>query len=146
MKIKPAFFLLFSLFSSFISAEELVNLSAQQLIALQKDQNALVIDIRTEKEWLSTGTIPNSYKMQFFSPEGKYDAEKWLSDLNKLKTSADQPVILVCKSGGRSGRLGNMLSKQLGMKNIHHLSSGMMSWVKAGNEVNTECPTQFACK
>jgi rhodanese-related sulfurtransferase len=146
MKIKLTFFLLFSLFSSFISAEELVNLSAQQLIALQKDQNALVIDIRTEKEWLATGTIPNSYKMQFFSPEGKYDTEKWLSDLNKLKTSEDQPIILVCRSGGRSGKVGNMLSKQLGMKNIHHLSNGMMSWIKTGNEVNTECPTQFACK
>ncbi len=146
MKIKFAFFLLISFFSTLISAEELVNLSAEQLISQQKDHNALVIDIRTEKEWMATGTIPNSYKLQFFSADGKYDAEKWLSELNRLKSSADQPIILVCRSGGRSGKVGSMLTKQLGMKNIHHLAGGMQLWIKGGNKVNTECPTQFACK
>lgn len=145
MKIKLSFFLFLSFFSSFISAEELINLSAKQLIALQHN-NALVVDIRTESEWLATGTIPNSHKLQFFSPQGKYDTEKWLADLNKLKTSPDQAIILVCRSGGRSGKVGNMLTKQLGMANIHHLSSGMMSWIRSGNKINTECPTQFACK
>ncbi len=146
MKIKLAFFILFSFFSSFVSADELVNLSAGQLVALQQNQNALVIDIRTEREWEATGTIPNSHKLQFFSSDGKYDTEKWLSELDQLKDSAGQPIILVCRSGGRSGRVGSMLTKQLGMKNIHHLSSGIMSWIKAGNNVNTECPTLFACK
>ncbi len=146
MKIKLFFFLFLSFFSSFISAEELINLSAKQLISLQNNNNALVVDIRTEREWLATGTIPNSYKLQFFSAQGKYDTEKWIADLNKLKTSPDQAIILVCRSGNRSGKVGNMLTKQLGMTNIHHLSSGMMSWVIAGNKTNTECPTQFACK
>ena len=146
MKIKLGFILLFSFFSSFISAENLINLSAEQLIALQKNQNTLVIDIRTKKEWEATGTIPDSHKLHFFSSDGKYDTEKWLSELDQLKKSADQPIILVCRSGGRSGKVGSMLTQQLGLKNIHHLSNGMMSWIKAGNSVNTECPTKFACK
>lgn len=145
MKIKLTFFLLLTLFSSFISAEELINLSSDQLIALQKNQNALVIDIRTEKEWATTGTIPNSHKLQFFSANGKYDAEKWLSDLENLKSSAEQPIILVCRSGSRSGMVGNMLSKQKNMKNIFHLSNGIMPWIKAGNEVNKECSPQQSC-
>ena len=145
MKIKLTFFLLLTLFSSFISAEELINLSSDQLIALQKNQNALVIDIRTEKEWAATGTIPNSHKLQFFSANGKYDAEKWLSDLENLKSSAEQPIILVCRSGSRSGMVGNMLSKQKNMKNIFHLSNGIMPWIKAGNEVNKECSPQQSC-
>ena len=145
MKIKLTFFLLLTLFSSFISAEELINLSTDQLIALQKNQNALVIDIRTEKEWATTGTIPNSHKLQFFSANGKYDAEKWLSDLENLKSSAEQPIILVCRSGSRSGMVGNMLSKQKNMKNIFHLSNGIMPWIKAGNEVNKECSPQQSC-
>lgn len=146
MKINLTFFLLLSFFSTLVFAEELTNLSAKQLISLQKNKNALVIDIRTEREWISTGTIPNSHKLQFFSAQGKYDAEKWLNDLNKLKSSPDQPIILVCRSGGRSGKVGNMLTSQLGMSNINHLSNGMMSWIKAGNKVNTTCPTQFACQ
>ncbi len=146
MKIKFTFFLLLSLFSTLIFADKLIDLSEKQLISLQKNQNALVIDIRTEKEWNATGTIPNSHKLQFFSPKGEYDTKKWLSELNKLKTSKDQPVILVCRSGNRSSKLGNMLTKQLGMKNIYQLSNGMMSWIKTGNKLNTECPIEFACK
>lgn len=145
MKIKLTFFLLLTTFCSLISAEELGNLSAEQLVLFQKNKNALVIDIRTEKEWASTGTIPNSHQLQFFSANGKYDTEKWLSNLEKLKSSPDQAVILVCRSGSRSGMVGNMLSKQKNMKNIFHLSNGIMPWIRAGNEINKECSPQQSC-
>lgn len=115
-------------------AGTLVDLSSKQLVEIQKNKNALVIDIRTEAEWLSTGTIPSSHKLQFFTSNGKYDTEKWLSELAKLKSSKDQAIILVCRSGGRSGILGNMLVKKQRMQNIHHLSSGINSWIKAGNK------------
>lgn len=134
MKIKSILLLLLSVFSSILSAEELINLSAEQLIDLQKNNNALVVDIRTEKEWNSTGTIPGSHKLQFFSSQGKYDLKKWLSDLDQIKTSKDQPVILVCRSGGRSGMVGDILTKKKSMKNIHHLSNGISSWINAGNK------------
>ena len=135
MKTKLTFIFLLSIVSTIISADALVDLSIGQLVNMQKNKNALVVDIRTEKEWQTTGTIPGSHKLQFFSSQGKYDAEKWLAELSQLKTSQDQPVILVCRSGGRSGMVGNMLTKQQGMKNIHHLSSGITSWIKAGNEI-----------
>lgn len=134
MKIKLSFILLL-LFSSFISADVLVDLTTEQLVNMQKNKNTLIVDIRTEKEWQSTGIIPGSHKLQFFSSQGKYDEEKWLAELNQLKSSEDQPVILVCRSGGRSGMVGNMLTKQQGMKNIHHLSSGITSWIRAGNKI-----------
>lgn len=129
-----------------IFAEDLGLLTSKQLIAMQKSSNALVIDIRTEKEWDATGIIPNSHKLQFFSPSGKYDAKKWLADLNQLKTSNDQAIILVCRSGNRSGKVGDLLTKQLGMSNVHHLSNGLMSWIKAGNEITKDCTNQLACK
>ncbi len=138
MKIKLTLFILLSLFSSFIAAQGLVDLTNEQLVEMQTSKNALVIDIRTEKEWNATGTIPGSHKLQFFSSEGKFDTEKWLTDLNKLKSSPDQPVILVCRSGGRSGMLGNMLTKQQGMKNIHHLSNGFKTWGKSGNKISKD--------
>ena len=143
--IKLTLFILLSFFTAFISAEELGQLSAEQLIAMQKQDNALVIDIRTEKEWNTTGIIPDSHKLQFFTATGKYDADKWLSDLNQLKTSPEQTVILVCRSGKRSGMVGDMLTKKMEMKNIHHLSTGIMPWIKAGNKT-TDCSTKLACK
>ncbi len=144
-KIKLTLFILLSFFTAFISAEELGQLSAEQLIAMQKQDNALVIDIRTEKEWNTTGIIPDSHRLQFFSSTGKYDADKWLSDLNQLKTSPEQTVILVCRSGNRSGMVGDMLTKKMGMKNVHHLSTGIKPWIKAGNKT-TDCSTKLACK
>lgn len=143
--IKLTLFILLSFFTAFISAEELGQLSAEQLIAMQKQDNALVIDIRTEKEWNTTGIIPDSHRLQFFSSTGKYDADKWLSDLNQLKTSPEQTVILVCRSGKRSGMVGDMLTKKMGMKNVHHLSTGIMPWIKVGNKT-TDCSTKLACK
>lgn len=135
MKIKFTLLLILSFFISYVSAEELTNLSTQQLISIQKEQKAIIIDIRTEKEWGSTGTIPESHKLQFFTSGGKYDVDKWLANLKKLKRSEDQPVILVCRSGNRSGMVGTMLTKQLNLKNIYHLSNGISSWIKAGNKV-----------
>ena len=145
-KIKFILFFICSFFTAFISAEELGQLSAEQLIALQKQNNALVIDIRTKKEWNTTGTIPDSHKLQFFSSTGKYDAEKWLSDLNQLKSSPEQTVILVCRSGNRSSMVGEMLTKKMGMKNVHHLSTGIIPWIKAGNKITNDCSTKLACK
>ena len=145
-RIKLILFFICSFFTAFISAEELGQLSAEQLIAMQKQDNALVIDIRTEKEWNTTGIIPDSHKLQFFTTTGKYDEDKWLSDLNQLKSSPDQTVILVCRSGSRSGMVGNMLAKKMGMKNVHHLSTGIMPWIKAGNKITPDCPSKLACK
>ena len=145
-RIKLILFFICSFFTAFISAEELGQLSAEQLIAMQKQDNALVIDIRTEKEWNTTGIIPDSHKLQFFTATGKYDEDKWLSDLNQLKSSPDQTVILVCRSGSRSGMVGNMLAKKMGMKNVHHLSTGIMPWIKAGNKITPDCPSKLACK
>ncbi len=138
MRIKLTLLLFILFFSSFLAAQGLVDLTTEQLVEMQTIKNAIVIDIRTEKEWNATGTIPGSHKLQFFSPEGKFDTEKWLVDLNKLKSSDDQPVILVCRSGGRSGMLGNMLSNQQGMNNIYHLSTGIKSWVKSGNKISKD--------
>ena len=138
MKIKLFILLLSSFFVSSIAAEELKNLLAKDLVAMQKEQNALIIDIRTEKEWNSTGTIPGSHKLQFFSSQGKYDIDKWMAELNKLKKTKDQPVVLVCRSGNRSGMVGKVLTEQLQSKNIYHLSSGISSWVLSGNKVSKD--------
>ena len=146
MKFKFSLLFFFVFFNPLALAAELGQLSPAQLTQLQKEQNALVIDIRTEKEWAATGIIPNSHKLQFFSPNGKYNPEQWLSDLNQLRTNEDQAIILVCRSGSRSAMVGNMLAKTKGLKNIHHLSNGILPWIKTGNKITNDCPSKLACK
>jgi len=139
MNLNIISFLIFSFFSSALAAAELGNLSVTQVQTMRQNTDTLVIDVRTPKEWQSTGIIPNSHKLVFFDSNGKYDAKKWLSQMQQLRSSPDQPVILVCQSGNRSGRVGNFLTKQLGMKNIYHLSTGIQSWIKAGIPVTPDC-------
>lgn len=131
------FAILFFLFTSTSSATELKNITPEQLKSLQND-GALVIDIRTAKEWAAKGIIPDSDKLEFFNDQGEFDEKKWLDGLNKLHTSTEQPVILVCRSGNRSSMVGNYLTNKLGMNNIYHLQNGIMSWIKAGNKISKD--------
>lgn len=133
------------LFSAQLIAGELVTVSPEQLLDMQQKQNALVVDIRTEAEWQASGVIANSQKLQSFDSQGNFDQEKWLADLNKMKSSPDQPIILVCRSGNRSEKIGTLLTQKLGINNVYHLSGGLQSWLKTNHPVSANC-TQTACQ
>jgi sulfur-carrier protein adenylyltransferase/sulfurtransferase len=45
--------------------------------------------------------------------------------------SREQPLLLVCRSGGRSGHAARAL-RQLGFATLYNLSGGMMAWNDAG--------------
>jgi rhodanese-related sulfurtransferase len=97
----------------------------------------LVIDIRTEAEWQTTGVIPKSEKLQAYDKQGNFDSANWLANLQKLISSSDQPIILVCRSGQRSSKVGEFLTKQ-GINNVYHLNNGIQSWIKSGFPVSTD--------
>ena len=120
MNYKTLLFLILAFCAPFVCAAELGELDAGQLAAMQHDQNALIVDIRTEQEWAVTGIIPDSQKLEFFNAEGRYDTEQWLDKLNKLRTSPDQPIVLVCRSGNRSGKVGQLLAQKLDIQNVYH--------------------------
>jgi rhodanese-related sulfurtransferase len=130
MILKTAlFFILFS-FSALSVAEQLGLVSAEELQNMQQHEHALVVDIRTPEEW-KTGVIPESKKLESFHADGHFDSAKWLDDLQKLKSQPDQPVILVCRSGNRSNKVGQFLVEQ-GMPKVYHLKQGIQSWVQSG--------------
>ena len=104
-----------------VHAAELGQLNPEQLQTLQTQQSPLIIDVRTPPEWQATGIIPNSHKLQGFDSNGQFDAVRWTAEMNKLKSSPDQPVILVCRSGNRSGKIGALLSQQ-GQQNLYNLN------------------------
>lgn len=136
MKHFAYFFSLLFAFSS-IQAEELIQLNPEQLQTIQNQQSALIIDIRTPAEWQATGIIPNSHKLQGFDSNGQFDVATWTAELEKLKTSPDQSVILVCRSGNRSSKIGEILIKQ-GQHNIYHLHNGIQGWIQTGHPVQPQ--------
>ncbi|MCK5728518.1 MAG: rhodanese-like domain-containing protein [Methylococcales bacterium] len=135
---------LMTLLSLNIFANELGQLSPQQLQQFQQEKKALIVDIRTPEEWKATGIIPKSHPLQFFDKKGQSDPDKWLEAIKKLQIDKDQPIILVCRSGNRSGMVGNLLTKQLKMHNIHHLSNGMSHWLQSSQPVE-KCTAEQGC-
>ncbi len=138
-------FLFFLLFSGLLWAADLNNLSVEEVEALQKQGDVLIIDVRTPEEWKQTGIIPGSVPLQFFDKDGNALTQTWLTQFDQLRKSPDQPVILVCRSGHRSGLVGNFLTKKLGLEHINHLSTGLKSWLKAGKPVKPACQANTPC-
>ncbi len=50
---------------------------------------------------------------------------------NLSSVPTDQPVVLVCHSGNRSGQAYSYLTQQ-GYTNVHNMTGGMIAWQAAG--------------
>lgn len=144
-KSKSLLPLLAFLLSRSTLAGELGQLTPEQLVDMQKNGNALVVDIRTAAEWQSSGVIADSLKLQSFDANGKFDQENWLNELKKAQATPDQPIILVCRSGNRSTKVGELLTKQMGFNNVYHLNKGISGWAQSGQPLTADCP-QPRCK
>jgi len=118
---------------SLVAAEPVQDISNGQLQQLI-DAGVPLIDVRTAGEWQETGVIPGSRLMTFFDEEGKYDAPAWLQSLQPI-ARADQPVALICATGGRTKAISFFLSNQVGYSQVYNVSEGIFDWIRAGGEV-----------
>ncbi|MCB0843351.1 MAG: rhodanese-like domain-containing protein [Bacteroidetes bacterium] len=84
---------------------------------IDSGQAPVMIDVRNPFEWdqqhlegvkkITLGTIP-----------------VYLNDLKEYK---DQEIVMICRSGGRSGQATAFL-KQQGFSNVRNLAGGMLAW------------------
>ena len=93
-----------------------------------------LIDIRRKDEWKSTGIVENSILMTFFDKNGKANTNEWLKELNKIAKKND-PVILICRTGRRTGIISKFLSEKVGYNLIYDVTDGITDWIKKGNTV-----------
>ena len=93
-----------------------------------------LIDIRRKDEWKSTGVVENSILMTFFDKNGKANTNEWLKELNKIAKKND-PVILICRTGRRTGIISKFLSEKVGYRLIYDVTDGITDWIKKGNTV-----------
>ncbi|MDQ3191829.1 MAG: rhodanese-like domain-containing protein [Bacteroidota bacterium] len=56
---------------------------------------------------------------------------------NLDKIAKDKPVVIHCKSGGRSGNMVNLLSSQFGFNNLYNLQGGILAW---SNQIDPSVP------
>jgi rhodanese-related sulfurtransferase len=109
--------LLWSLFGNrFRGVREVDTSEALQLI---NHKNALVLDVREPNEY-DAGHVLNSKLI----PLGKL--KERMGELEKYR---DQSIVVVCRSGNRSGTACYLLGKQ-GFTQAYNLAGGVQAWQK----------------
>lgn len=95
------------------------------MAASQVDPGAYLLDVREPDEW-DAGHAPGAH----FVPMMEIPAR-----MAEVPTDVD--VVVVCRSGGRSGQVVSYLMGN-GWDNVRNLDGGMQSWAAAGREVVSE--------
>lgn len=93
----------------------------QEAVMLFNHQDALVLDVREQSEF-KDGHITKAKHV----PLGQLKNQ--LTSLEKYK---DKPVVVVCRTGSRSGHACGILRKA-GFSNVSNLAGGIMAWEQAG--------------
>ncbi len=104
-----------------------------------------VIDIRTEPEWRETGIVKGSHLLTFFDERGRADPPAWLAKLAPV-ARPDQPVILICRTGNRTGLLAKFLDEKVGYTKVYNVRHGIYGWLRDKRPVEPAAATLAACK
>ncbi|MEM1084294.1 MAG: rhodanese-like domain-containing protein [Verrucomicrobiota bacterium] len=89
------------------------------------EKKVQVLDVRTEEEW-SAGHLEGAVRVDVLEDDF---AEKVVEAVDPKK-----PVLVYCRSGGRSARAAKQLEK-LGFVRISDLDGGITAWKGAGKKV-----------
>ena len=110
--------LIFSLFALFLldRISKAINLEPHKAVVLINKKNALIIDIRSKKEF-EGGKISQA---RFVGP----DLEECKKEFNK---SNGKPFILVCQNGANSSRMASDLKKE--KMEVFVLKGGINNWI-----------------
>ncbi len=112
---------------------EVKNIDNQELKKLL-EQGVPIIDIRRPEEWKQTGVVKGSHLNTFFDKRGRYDVDAWLARLAPV-AGKDDPFILICRTGNRTGTVSRFLDQKLGYKKVYNVQRGITDWIRKGNPV-----------
>ncbi|MDC3234963.1 FKBP-type peptidyl-prolyl cis-trans isomerase [Candidatus Puniceispirillum sp.] len=105
-------------------------INPRELLAAQA-QGAVIVDIRREDEWQKTGIIEGAKTITAFTKAGHLHQD-FQQKFSSLGPSLKTPIVLYCRTGNRTNKLGNALVRQLGYSNLSHLRNGIKGWIKDG--------------
>ena len=89
------------------------------------DNEAYLLDVREPDEW-TAGHAPGAHHVPMMEIPARM-----------AEVPTDREVVVVCRSGGRSGQVVSYLMGN-GWDNVRNLDGGMKSWAASGREVVTE--------
>jgi rhodanese-related sulfurtransferase len=93
--------------------------------AAQVDDSAFLLDVREGDEW-AAGHAPGAHHVPMMEVPARM-----------AEVPTDAEVVVVCRSGGRSGQVTSWLMGN-GWDNVRNLDGGMHSWAAAGRAMVSE--------
>lgn len=102
------------------------NVGVNEAVRILNDEEALVLDVRLEKEYLAS-----HIKGARHIPVGALSSR--VSEINKYR---DKPVLVTCQTGNRSTHASQILKKQ-GFDQVINLSGGLNAWAQANMPVTS---------
>lgn len=102
------------------SVKNFTDITVAQFNEMRKEKLTLnILDVRTPEE-VEAGKIEGSTAIDFYGE----DFQTLLGSLNR-----DQPTLVYCRSGGRSGKAMKMM-QQMGFKEVYNLEGGFNEYSK----------------
>ena len=134
---------LLSLIAATAVHAEVIDIDDGELARLQA-AGVAVVDVRTSPEWEETGVLPGSHLLTFFDARGQAEPEAWLKKLSAI-AAADQPVVLICRSGRRSAAVSRLLSEQAGYAKVYNVKGGIVGWLDGAHPVVATTQAASTC-
>ncbi len=108
-----------------LAENPVTNVKPDEAAKLLKEKEGIqAVDVRTPEEF-GDGHIPGAKNTNVLGDDFKAAV---------AQLDAAKPVLVYCRSGGRSSR-ALMTFRELGFTQIFHLNEGLMSWEDAGLEL-----------
>lgn len=99
--------------------------TADAAATLAANPGVVVLDVRTADEF-AQGHIEGAIQLDFY----RTDFAAQIDELDR-----DQPYLLVCRSGNRSGQTLDVMT-ELGFSTVYDVEGGMRAWEAAGQPVS----------
>ncbi|MBT6923088.1 MAG: rhodanese-like domain-containing protein [Euryarchaeota archaeon] len=96
--------------------------------AIEENESAFLLDVRTQTEWEQDGHLENATLV----PHSELEERE-----GELPSEKDTMILLYCRSGNRSQDAAQTLV-DLGFTNIIELETGINGWKDAGMPVSYE--------
>lgn len=130
MKTVSTFLLALLVLCSSSVFADFTKISVQEAHQLSSSGDVILIDIRSEQEWLESGVAPLAQTVSMHQQGGIPAFEKQLTEL--LNGDKTVPIALICAGGVRSDRMQQYL-KQQGFTHVADVKEGMLGgWVTKG--------------
>lgn len=92
-----------------------------------------IVDLRRVEEWKQTGIVEGSNMITAINATGQF-LRPFTDGLNAIAGPNDE-VILICRTGNRTGAVSNFLAERFDYKNIYNVQDGIVKWIADGNPV-----------